>query len=40
MKKQTKMILIGALVIGLGYYLYNMKHELKEKTGELPADKS
>jgi hypothetical protein len=40
MKKQTKMLLVGALVLGLGYYLWNMKHEAKEKSGELPADKS
>jgi hypothetical protein len=40
MKKQTKIVLVGALVLAVAYYLYNMKHEAKEKTGELPADNS
>ena len=40
MKKQTKMLLVGALVLGLGWYFWNKNHEGKEKAGTLPADKS
>lgn len=40
MKKNTKMLLVGALVLGLGYYWWNMKHEAQEKAGTLPADNS
>jgi hypothetical protein len=40
MTKKTKMVL-GVLLVGaLVYYFYNMKHEAKEKSGELPADQS
>jgi hypothetical protein len=38
--KKTKMVL-GVLLVGaLAYYLFNMKHENKEKAGLLPADAS
>jgi hypothetical protein len=38
--KKTKTIL-GVLLVGaVAYYLLNMKHENKEKTGLLPADES
>lgn len=40
MKNQTKMLLGGAVVLGLGYYLYNMKNEPREgyynAVGRLP----
>jgi len=40
MTKKTKMVL-GLLVVGaVAYYLWNMKHENKEKAGLLPADES
>jgi hypothetical protein len=40
MTKKTKMVL-GLLVVGaVAYYLWNMKHENKEKAGLLPEDES
>jgi hypothetical protein len=34
-------MLLGLLLLGIAaYYIYNQKHEAKEKAGLLPADKS
>jgi Tfp pilus assembly protein PilW len=38
---KNKKMLLGLLVVGaVAYYLWNMKHENKEKAGILPADES
>jgi hypothetical protein len=39
MKKQTKMVLAGVIVLAVAYYLYNMKHEAKEKAGTITDKK-
>ena len=36
--KKTKMVLGLLVVAAAAYYLFNMKHENKEKAGLLPAD--
>jgi hypothetical protein len=38
--KKTKMVLGVLVLAGIAYYLFNMKHENKEKAGLLPADAS
>ena len=38
---KNKKMLLGLLLLGVVfYYVYNQKHEDKEKAGLLPADKS
>lgn len=40
MTKKTKMVLAVLAVGAVAYYLWNMKHEGKEKAGLLPSDES
>ena len=40
MKKNAKWLVLGAVVVGAWYYMWNKKHESKEVSGELPADNS